>query len=77
MEMKRRFNSTLASKQKSKKTRSSLIAQSMTRKYGGSIIELTQTVTIRPIEVSPFATLESKSDNKRSMFLSKIIKELK
>lgn len=76
METKKRFYTTLASKQKEKITRKSIIDQAMMRKYGNNIIKLTQVVTITPIEVSPFTTLEVASTSKDTKIFSKIRKKI-
>lgn len=75
METKRRFNSTLATKQKAKIKGVSISAKTITRKYGDNIIELSQAVAIRPTVVSPFATLEKRETSRSSGIFAKMIKK--
>lgn len=74
METKRRFKSTLATKQR-ETTKGGAVTHTVIRKYGKHMIELAKDLEINPVIVDPLTTPRVCAVSKRTRIFANIIKK--
>ncbi len=74
METKRRFKSTLATKQR-ETTKGGAVTHTVIRKYGKHMIELTKILETNPVIVEPLTKPKEYTVSKRTRIFANIIKK--
>ena len=75
METKRRFKSTLATKQRGITKETSVVTHTVIRRYGKHLIELAKDLEINPVIVNPLTTPRVCAVSKRTRIFANIIKK--
>ena len=75
METKRRFKSTLATKQRETAKGGAIVTHTVIRKYGKHMIELTKILETNPVIVEPLTKPKEYKVSKRVRIFANIIKK--
>ena len=75
METKRRFKSTLATKQRGTAKETSIVTHTVIRKYGKHMIELTKILETSPVIVEPITKPKTYTVRKSTRLIDNIFKK--
>jgi hypothetical protein len=75
METKRRFKSTLATKQRGTAKETSIVTHTVIRKYGKHMIELTKILETSPVIVEPLTKPKTYTVRKSTRLIANIFKK--